>query len=159
MEFIKDLFGGWKALPSLKFATGGTIIVALFGGWDMLIKFLFLLMVIDIITGMYNAAAGNSEHRLQSMIGFKGGAKKIFILIAVTIAVNLDSLLTELIASYASPYARTATIMFYIGVEGMSVLENFDKANVPLPAFLRKYFEDMREKGDKGETNIMEEAK
>lgn len=159
MEFIKDLFGGWKALPSLKFATGGTIIVALFGGWDMLIKFLFLLMVIDIITGVYNAAAGNSEHGLQSMLGFKGGAKKIFILIAVTIAVNLDLLLTELIASYTSPYARTATIIFYIGVEGMSVLENFDKANVPLPAFLRNYFEDMREKGDKGKTNIMEEAK
>lgn len=47
-------------------------------------------------------------------------------------------------------YVRTAVILFFLGNEGLSLLENIGLMGVPFPAFLKKALEALRDKGDKG---------
>ena len=48
-------------------------------------------------------------------------------------------------------YIRTAIIIFFIGNEGLSLLENLGLMGVPFPAFLKRALEALREQGDNGE--------
>ena len=47
-------------------------------------------------------------------------------------------------------YIRMAVILFFIGNEGISLLENLGLMGVPFPAFLRRALEALRDQGDKG---------
>ena len=67
------------------------------------------------------------------------------IILLVYVAVLLD-------AAIGTNYIRAAVIIFYIGNEGLSLLENLCIMGVPHPVFLEKVLQVLREKGDKGET-------
>lgn len=109
----------------------GTILAQLFGGWDVLLKTLVYLAVIDYITGFL---AGAYLGRLSSNIGFKGIIKKVamFSIVLVSCIVS-EGFQTEIV--------RNATIIFYISNEGLSVLENVTKIDVVIPDKLRKFLE------------------
>ena len=53
--------------------------------------------------------------------------------------------------AFSTTYVRTAVIIFFIGNEGISFLENIGLMGVPFPAFLKKALEALRDKGDEGE--------
>ena len=72
--------------------------------------------------------------------------KKGVILLLVWIGVLLDQAL-------GAAYIRTAVILFFIGNEGLSLLENLGLMGVPYPAFLQKTLEALHDKGDQGEEN------
>ena len=59
------------------------------------------------------------------------------------VAVRLDLLVEE-------TYARTAVLLFLIGNEGLSVLENLGLMVAPYPAFLKNALSVLREQGDRG---------
>lgn len=127
----------------------GSFIAHALGGWDAAMILLVALMGVDYITGVLLAAIWHKSTktesgRLSSVAGFKGLIKKIAILLMVWIAVLLDSALKI-------DYVRMAVILFFIGNEGLSLLENLGLMGVPFPAFLKNMLEALKEKGDSGE--------
>ena len=130
------------------FAAIRTFIANELGGWDAAMQVLVALMVVDYITGVLVAAVWHRSNKsatgaLESRAGFKGIVKKCMILLLVWIGVLLDDALGE-------AYIRTAVILFFIGNEGLSLLENLGLMGVPFPGFLQRALEALREQGDKG---------
>ena len=105
------------------------------GGWDAWLQTLVLFVVLDYISGIMAAAV---QKKLNSEIGFRGIVKKVFIFILVAVAFKLDML-------FGTDVIRIAVIGFYLGTEGLSILENAGKANLPLPEFLTKALQQLRE--------------
>ena len=130
-------------------AAVGTFVSHALGGWDAIMQVLVALMVADYLTGILVAAVWHRSNKsatgaLDSKAGFKGLLKKGMILLLVWLGVLLDS-------AMGATYIRTAVILFFIGNEGLSLLENLGLMGVPVPAFLQRALEALREQGDKGE--------
>lgn len=131
------------------FAFIGSFVANALGGWDAAMQVLVALMVADYITGVLVAAvwhksSKSSSGTLNSVAGFKGILKKCAILLLVWLGVLLDQAL-------GSAYVRTAVILFFIGNEGLSLLENLGLMGVPYPAFLQRTLEALHDKGNKGD--------
>lgn len=133
------------------FASIGAFAAQELGGWDDPMKILVALMLVDYLTGVMVAAVWNNSPKsstgaLDSKAGFKGLLKKGVIVLVVWIGVMLDK-------SMGTSYIRTALILFFVGNEGLSLLENLGLMGVPFPAFLQRALEALREQGDRGESN------
>ena len=125
----------------------GTFIAQSLGGWDTAMIALLVIMGIDYITGIMIAAvwkksAKSDSGAVDSRAGFKGLCRKVAILLFVLIAVQLDSVMNT------DGVARTAVILFFIGNEGISVIENMGIMGVPLPSAITKAFEQLRRDKD-----------
>ena len=103
-----------------------------FGGLDGYIKVLIAFSVIDYISGVCKAGA---EGKISSAVGFKGIVRKVMMFSFVGIAHLIDQLLPD-----GKDAFRVAIILFYIGNEGISIVENADKIGVKIPKFLRGKF-------------------
>lgn len=130
-------------------AVFGSFAANALGGWDASLQVLIAMMVADYITGVLVAAvwhksSKSSSGTLNSVSGFKGLLKKCAILALVWIGVLLDN-------ATGANYIRTAVVLFFIGNEGISLLENLGLMGVPYPAFLRKALEALHDRGDQGE--------
>lgn len=134
-------------------AAVGTFVAHALGGWDAAMQVLVALMAADYLTGILVAAVWQRSNKsatgaLDSKAGFKGLLKKGMIMLLVWLGVLLDNAL-------GAAYIRTAIIIFFIGNEGLSLLENLGLMGVPFPAFLKKALEALREQGDNGEDGGM----
>lgn len=130
-------------------AAVGCFISNALGGWDSLMVVLVALMAADFVTGLAVAAiwhksAKSESGALDSKASFRGLVKKCVILMLIWIGVLLDRAL-------GASYIRNAIAIFFIGNEGLSLLENVGLMGVPYPTFLRRALEALREKGDSGE--------
>lgn len=128
----------------------GTFVANALGGWDAALQVLIGLMAADYVTGLIVAGvfkrSGKSETgALESRAGFKGIVRKCTILMLVWVAAMLDRLT-------GAAYIRTAVCLFFIGNEGLSILENTALMGVPYPAFIKNALEAMRDKGDGAKT-------
>ena len=109
-----------------------------FGGVDSIFALLLVLAVIDYLSGL---AVGWFEDNLSSSEGFKGFARKCFMLALVGIANLIDkNIPLDNIAM------KVVVCLFYISNEGISILENAHKLGVPIPEILSKHFASMRDK-------------
>ena len=129
-------------------AAVGSWIANSLGGWDASMQVLVALMVADYLTGVLVAAVWHKSNKsssgtLNSVAGFKGILKKCAILLLVWIGVLLDN-------ATGANYIRTAVVLFFIGNEGISLLENLGLMGVPYPTFLKKALEALHDQGDKG---------
>ena len=131
MEF-KDIF---KYIV----AVGGSFATYLFGGWSALIQILVAFVVIDYVTGVL--AAGVSG-KLNSNIGLKGIAKKVFIFIIVACGHFVDN------AMGTQDIVRDAAIYFYIANELISILENAGEIGLPVPDILKNSIDRLKGKGE-----------
>jgi len=110
-----------KTIVGLVSAVVTGAIAQVLGGWDMWLQALVLFVVLDYITGLMAAAI---EKKLRGVM------KKVFIFCLVAVAFQADMLLgTEII--------RVAVIGFYLGTEGLSILENATRAGLPIPDTLK----------------------
>lgn len=130
-------------------AAVGSYVANALGGWDSALKLLIALMAADYITGFLLAMIWHRSNKsptgaLSSKAGFKGLCKKGAILLMVWVAVMLDG-------AIGSEYVRVAVILFFVGNEGLSLLENLGLMGVPYPSFLQRALEALRSKGDKGD--------
>ncbi len=130
-------------------AAGVGAVTGALGGWDAALQTLIFVMAIDCVTGVvvagvFKRSSKSEQGRLDSRAGFRGICKKGAQLGLVLIAVQLDAMTGE------GQYARMAMIVFFIGNEGLSVLENLGLMGVPYPKFLRDVLEALRERGDEG---------
>ncbi len=119
------------------------------GGIDTILKALVMFMVVDYITGLavafvFHKSTKTENGGASSAVGFKGIVKKLCILMMVGLAYEIDIII-------GVEYIRSLAILFFIGNEGLSVLENMGLMGVPYPEFMHKALEAMKDKGDKGE--------
>ncbi|MBN3398167.1 phage holin family protein [Clostridium botulinum] len=131
----------WDRILSTVIAGAGACANYFFGGLDMALKTLLLLMLLDYISGLICAGR---DKTLSSSAGFKGLAKKIIILIIVGVGVSVDN------ATSANGIVRSMVIFFYASMEGISILENATRAGVPIPEQLKEMLVQLKE-GNKKE--------
>ena len=110
------------------FASFGTLLLYLFGGWDIALQCLVTAIVLDYISGLIKAY---NTKTLSSKIGLKGLLKKVGILCIVILSVLLDRISGE------TGVIRTMVIYYFVANEGLSILENLAEAGLPIPQFLK----------------------
>ena len=124
---------------SFHFVFGGIVSLMswFFGGRDGFLMVLLTFMVIDQFSGL---AAGWAEHKISSEAGFKGILKKCLILAFVGMAHLMDKYLFAHTALGEAETARNVICLFYVGNEGISIIENADRLGIPIPDFIRDRF-------------------
>lgn len=131
-------------------ASIGGVMSSLWGGWDGMLKALLVCMAVDYITGIAVAAVGKSSKsltgRISSNAAVTGLLKKGFELLVVLVAAQLEGVA-------GSGFIRDTVVLFFIGSEGISIVENGGLLGVPLPASVKKWFEVLRDNNDKGGSN------
>lgn len=105
------------------------------GGWDVLLRTIVFLAVLDYVTGLIK---GIYLKKLSSEIGFKGLLKKIVMFIVIAVAYVIQELIGGTIP------LREVVIMFYIANEGISLLENA-AIFVPIPDKLKDVLLQLRD--------------
>ncbi|NLG52389.1 MAG: phage holin family protein [Clostridiales bacterium] len=128
------------------FAVIGGCIAGALGGWDVMLKALLTVMTVDYIMGLiialvFHKSPKTESGRASSDKCIKGIFKKGVILLIVLVAAQLDSVT-------GGEYVRNIVISFFIGSEGLSILENAGIIGIPFPAFLKNALEALQDKGD-----------
>jgi toxin secretion/phage lysis holin len=118
--------------------TGGSLsaIAYLFGGVDNLFIALGILMASDYLTGV---AAAFYNKQVSSKNGFRGIVKKLVMLLLVIVAVQVDNVIGN-----DSQVIRYAMIMYLLGTEGISLVENLGKMGIKVPDFLSDRFAQLK---------------
>lgn len=129
-------------------AVAGSVLANALGGWDGALKVLVIMMVADYVTGLLVAALWHKSPKsdsgaLDSRAGFKGIVRKCMILLLVWVAAAMDRYL-------GINFARAAVILFFIGNEGLSLLENMGLMGVPYPQKFKNALEALKKQGDEG---------
>ncbi len=117
----------------------GSVLTETFGGWDSFLKALVMFMAVDYITGMTVALVFHKSQKTKnggasSQVGYKGIVKKVCVLLLVALAVRVDEI-------SGTHYIRNATIFFFLGNEGLSIIENLALMGIKYPDFLKKALE------------------
>ena len=118
-----------------------TAVSGFLGGMDGIMYALIAFISIDYITGV---AVAVKRKELSSEVGFWGLVRKVCILILVGVAHYLDAFVLGV-----GDVFRTAVALYYIGNEGVSLLENCGNLGLPLPRKLIDIMVQMRSEGDK----------
>ena len=117
----------------------------LLGGWDTALGLMFLLMGLDLVTGVIIALAGKSSHTpgggFLSRRLFDGLLRKTLMVLMVILATALDGLL-------GASVCRLAVIGFYGANEALSIIENAALLGLPFPKGLLEALERFREARD-----------
>lgn len=132
----------WRGIQAAIAAIGGAF-AFFWGGLDNLLIALIVFAAVDYATGVLAAII---KKKLNSQIGFKGIAKKVFMFLIVGIANIVDVRLIQ-----TGSGVRTATILFYIANEGVSLLENAARCGLPIPKRLKDILTQLHEKSEKEE--------
>ena len=116
-----------KLIGAAKLVFGGIIaaVSGFIGGMDGIMYALIAFITIDYATGV---AVAVKEKKLSSEVGFWGLVRKVCILALVGVAHYIDCYVM-----LSGDVIRTVAAMYYIGNEGISILENCGNLGLPLP--------------------------
>lgn len=112
-----------------------TFLIYLLGGFDIALKSLLIVIVIDYATGILSAIYNK---QINSKVGFKGILKKFSYLLIIALSVIVDNILGQ------SGTIRTLVIYFFVANDGISILENVAEMNIPLPPKLLETLEQIK---------------
>lgn len=129
-EFMKLIFGGIV-----------TAVSGFLGGMDGIMYALLAFITIDYITGV---AVAVKNKKLSSEVGFWGLVRKVCIIALVGVAHFVD-----VYVMHTGDIFRTAIALYYIGNEGVSLLENMGNLGVPLSKKLKEVLEQLKNDNDK----------
>ncbi len=118
--------------------TIGAVLGFMYGEVTGLFWALVAFMVLDYISGILAAI---SVRKLSSKVGFKGIAKKLLILVFVSVGHITDTYVLG-----GVPVAMTAVILFYIANEGISIVENATELGLPVPQKIKNVLEQIKNK-------------
>lgn len=104
--------------------------------------FLAVLMLLDIITGIMKAI---KNKRLRSRNALYGYARKIGVYVAIIVANIIDQ-----VFGFNGAVA-TATVLFYIGNELLSIVENLAQIGVKVPSVITDKLHVINEEENKEE--------
>lgn len=113
---------------------GGFLCDAL-GGWDVILKALVTLIILDYVTGILK---GIYTKTLSSAVGFKGLIRKTLIFVVVATAVVAESVIGNTIP------LREIVIIFFVCNEAISLLENASQF-IPIPEKLKETLIQLRD--------------
>lgn len=106
----------------------GVLMQHLFGPFNETFETLLILMVIDYITGI-SAACINPNMKLDSGKCGTGALKKVVILLVIATTYRIDLI--------GQTMAKDVVMLFFIGCEGLSILENAANCGLPIPQKLK----------------------
>ncbi|MCZ0755209.1 phage holin family protein [Anoxybacillus sp. J5B_2022] len=115
----------------------GSLLSTMFGSMDLLVIILICFVVIDYVTGIIASAF---EGKLSSEAGFRGIVRKLLIFVLVGVSHLLD-----LAIGWSNHFIRDATVFFYMMNEAISIVENVGRAGLPVPDFLKKAIELLKD--------------
>lgn len=116
-----------------------TFTIYILGGFDIALKSLMVVIVIDYITGV---ASAFYNKKLSSKVGFRGIIKKFCYLCIVALSVVIDNLIGQ------QGVIRTLVIYFFVANDGLSIIENMSEMDVKLPQKLKDSLEKIKEQGE-----------
>lgn len=125
-----------------------TFISGFIGGIDGVMYALIAFISLDYVTGV---AVAVKHKRLSSEIGFWGLVRKVCVVALVGVGHFVD-----VYVMHTGDIFRTAVALYYIGNEGVSLLENIGMLGVVLPKKLFDVLEQIRNDnsgGDDDENN------
>lgn len=109
--------------------------MSVFGGFDITLRALLVMIVLDYISGVIKAV---HQKRLSSEVGFRGILRKITILLVVSAANVIQQ-------TFGGETAvREMVIMFYVANEGISLLENAASVSGRVPEKLKDILFQLR---------------
>ena len=128
-----------KLIGAAKLVFGGIIaaVSGFIGSMDGIMYALIAFITIDYATGV---AVAVKEKKLSSEVGFWGLVRKVCILALVGVAHYIDCYVMQ-----SGDVIRTVTAMYYIGNEGISILENCGNLGLPLPPKLMAVMVQIKE--------------
>lgn len=118
-------------------AIGGSISSLLWGGWSEAMTILLILVLIDYVTGMM---AGYITKTLSSRVGFIGVMRKATIFLVLSLTHHMDNILGT------NGLLMQGSIFFYLTNEGLSILENCKRMNIPIPNSLGNALQSIENK-------------
>jgi toxin secretion/phage lysis holin len=124
-QFLKITFGGIV-----------TAVSGFLGGMDGIMYALIAFISIDYITGV---AVAVKQKKLSSEVGFWGLVRKVCIIALIGVSHFVD-----VYVMHTGDIFRTAIALYYIGNEGISLLENIGNLGVPLPKKLIDALEQLK---------------
>lgn len=119
----------------LLLSSGLTGIIYLLGGYDVALQVFLVVMLLDYITGILSAIYNKS---LSSKVGLKGILKKVSYLCVVALGFEIDNL------TGSSGVVRNLIVYFFVGNDGLSIIENLAEMNVALPKKLIDVLEQLK---------------
>ncbi|WP_336774217.1 phage holin family protein [Paenibacillus sp. MMO-58] len=128
------------------FAIVVTTITAALGGWDVALQALLFAMAFDYVTGLLAAI---KDKRVDSDAMLWGGVRKIVVLGVIALTVKFDVLF-----GYQEPVLRTIAFYFYLGREGLSIVENLGKLNILVPQAIKDRLNQLKGDGDKDASQV-----
>lgn len=131
-------------ITKLKYGVIG-ICTTVIGGWHLTLQILFILMAVDVVTGVFKGlylCDFNSKAFRQGLVT-KGG----FILVLI-LCFQMDLLMGN-----TEPVIRTICATFYIAIEGSSIVENLGMCGVRIPSFIGNRLTKLKEMADRGDTS------
>lgn len=82
-----------------------------------------------------------AKKKLSSAVGFKGIAKKLLILVFLSVGHIADTYVLG-----GVPVAMTAVMLFYIANEGISIVENASALGLPVPQKIKNVLRQIKSK-------------
>lgn len=99
-----------------------------------------LLIFLDILSGLVKGFVNKKANSTKGLLGIV--KHFLIVLLVYTFYPYLVLLGAKVIA--------TAFVLFFIGAYGISVVENYGQLGLPMPTFLKNYFEKLKRLGDQG---------
>lgn len=118
----------------------GAVLGFMYGEVNGLFWALIAFMATDYITGVVVAAINK---QLSSAVGFKGLAKKLMILVFVSLGHIADMYVLG-----GTPVAMSAVMLFYIANEGLSIIENAGNLGLPVPKKLKDIMVQLKKESE-----------
>ena len=118
----------------------GAVLGFMYGEVTGLFWALIAFMATDYITGVVVAAINK---QLSSEVGFRGLAKKLMILVFVSLGHIADMYVLG-----GTPVARSAVMLFYIANEGLSIIENAGNLGLPVPKKLKDIMVQLKKESE-----------
>lgn len=133
-----------KNIIIMIFGPIGSLLSFLLGGFDSVMIALLIFMVIDFLSGLilaivFKKSKKTESGRLSSQAGILGLTKKIFILFLVAVSTQLDIIL-------GTTFIRDGTVIGFISMEGISIIENASLAGLPIPRVIKNALEIISKK-------------
>lgn len=131
----------------------GSVVAALFGGWDAALTTLAIFMALDYVTGLllagvFKKSPKTKDGALESKAGLKGLIRKGAILAVVLVAHRLDVVM-------GTTFLKDATCIAFLANEALSIIENVGlMTGVKIPKRLRGAIELLRKEDDEDDENL-----
>lgn len=136
----------WMVYGSIVCGLGSSLL----GGFDTILKAMLLLMVVDMAAGIvcvvFFQKSKYTAGGLSSYAMIKGTVRKLSMLAVIVVGVVIDRALDF-------EYVRNTIVMYFIATEGISIIEHMAIIGVPLPQFLMKLLEVIKEQNDNPHKN------